>query len=448
MNKKIVSASAVSLATFFVGQVLRFVGNVVLAKLLLPSAFGVVAIVNLLILALTLLSDVGMRQIIIQRQGEVTPEFANTVWTMQILRGLGICLLAIASAVVLRSLQVYGVVDPHTAYADPLLPFLLSGAALAAVFQGLESSKTLTERRALSLGKVSAIQLLAQILAMASMISIAYAFATPWALVVGGVVAAFVQFVLSHLWLPGERNRWTLNRAIAVEVLTRGRWIFLSSIVTFLGGNSDTLILGGLVNPESLGNYVIAFQLVNVLQVLGSTLSGNIVFPALSALNRENPAGLKKGYTKMQFFSDALLVTAAGVFFTSGEAIVNLLFNTRYAMAGEILSCLAIGVVGSRCYVIEQIMNADGNFRLTTIIAILRLLFLIAATYVGFYANGLVGAAVAVGLSAFGIWPIALWYRTRKIGFSWQTEVAAIVFVGVGSGLGILLARVIHFFKS
>ena len=132
MRRNLFNASAILMAAFVVSQVLRFAGNIVLAKLLSPSAFGVVAVVNLLILALNLLSDVGLRLIVIQRKGVITKEFINTIWVLQIARGGLIWVLSLVIALGLRLLQLNNFIDATSAYADPTLPFLIVGAASAA----------------------------------------------------------------------------------------------------------------------------------------------------------------------------------------------------------------------------------------------------------------------------------------------------------------------------
>jgi len=447
MRRKLLGASAILMAAFIASQVLRFAGNVLLAKLLSPSAFGIVAVVNLLILALNLLSDVGLRLIVIQRQGPLTQKFLNTVWGLQIGRGVLIWALSLACAFGLRVMQWYGLIDAHKAYADPLLPFLIAGAATAALFQGVESTKSLTERRALSLMKVTVIQLVAQVAAMVLMIGVAWVNASPWALVIGGIAAAAVQTLLSHTWLPGETNRFEFDRSIARDVLMAGRWVFVSSMVSFLGGNADILMLGGLTDPASLGNYVVAFQLINVVQILVSTISGNVVFPAFSEARRDALESLPSKYRRLQLVSDAIVVSASSAFFVAGSAIVTLLFDHRYAQAGQVLSWLAIGVLGLRYYVVEQLMNAEGNFRLTTLIAIARLVAMVVCAYGGFRLGGLNGAAIGVGLSTFAGWPVSLWYRHRTVGTDWRVEAALPVFLAAGAAIGWAVAAVIHLYK-
>jgi O-antigen/teichoic acid export membrane protein len=176
-------------------------------------------------------------------------------------------------------------------------------------------------------------------------------------------------------------------------------------------------------------------------------MSSNIVFPAFSEARRDTPDSLGQKYLRLQVVSDAMVVTAASAFAVAGNAIVRLLFDHRYAQAGQIFSCLAIGVLGMRYYVVEQLMNADGNFKMTTLLAIARLIALIVFAYVGFHIGALAGAAVGVGLSTFVGWPVSIWYRHKTIGFDWRVELPVIPFLAIGAGVGWLISAVIHLYK-
>lgn len=436
MQRRLISASVISVGFFATGQGIRFVGNIVLAKFLSPESFGIVAIVNLLIIGINLFSDIGLRQLGIQHQGDLSRSYLNTLWTMQLIRGVVIWLLTIIIGLALLYAQAANLLEDASSYADPLLPFLIAGAGSSAIFQGLESTKVITERRALALARLSAIGLLSQIASMIIMISLAYFSPSAWALVCGGIAAAIVNSSLTHLSLPGEPDRLHFDPRIASQLLRSGKWIFLSSAVTFLGGSADILILGGLVDSRELGNYVIAFQLVNVLQVLVGTLSANVVFPALSAHRREGLVSLKAGYRRIQLWSDFLVLTASGVLLTASQSIISLLFDTRYELAGVLLGYLAIGGIGLRFFVVEQLMNAEANFRTSTIIAIFRLSVLAGGTYFGFRIGGIQGAALGASMSAFTGWPIGIYYRQKTVGTFWLGEAAAVAFLGIGMSIG------------
>jgi O-antigen/teichoic acid export membrane protein len=447
MQKIIFRASVISIGSLAFSQLIRFFGNIFLARLLAPSAFGVVGVVNMIILGLSMMSDLGLRQVVIQRHGSIEKSFLDTIWTIQIVRGIGIWFVAVLAAVLLRLLQLNGLIADNV-YADPTLPFLIAAAASSAVFGGFESTKTLTARRDLDLGRVTLIALGAQIASMGTMIAVAHLTASPWALIAGAITTATLQCFASHILLPGEKNRLTFDRNVANEVLQKSKWILVSTPLSFFQSSAEVMILGGLVNSMMLGNYVIAYLLANVLQQVTGNLAWNVFFPGLSAAARESINALKKNYLRFQLFSDAIVVTAAGALMSAGTTVVSVLFDQRYTTAGDILSCLAIGLVGSRYYVIDMLMQAQGNFKLGTVISFLRLISLTFGTYFGFQVSGLTGAAIGVGLSWFIGWPVLIWFRSKTIPWPWLVECAAIGFLVTGYGVGLILNQIIHLIRE
>lgn len=445
-NKLIFRAGIISIGSLVATQLIRFAGNIFLTKFLAPSAFGVVGIVNMIILGISLVSDLGLRQVVIQRQGQLSQEFLNTIWSIQIARGFCICLMAVLAAGVLLFLQRNNLM-PLNAYSDHLLPYLIAGAASSAIFQGLESTKSITERRSLNLGRISAIGIASQLISMAIMIFVAKISASPWALTAGAISSALLQCVTSHYLLPGERNHFSFVRSIAKDVLKKSKWILLSSPLTFLQSNTEVIILGGLVNSTMLGNYMIAYLLVNVVHQVSGNLAGNVIFPGLSAASRVDEKTLKEKYMHFQLISDAIIVTASGGLIAAGDSVVSILFDHRYASSGQLLSCLAIGLIGIRYHVIEEMLQAQGNFRLSTVISLLRLLSLATGTYVGFHIAGLQGAAVGVGVSWFAGWPILLWHRAKAMPWPWKVELAAIALFTSGYLLGLVFTQIVRWIR-
>src|SRR4051794_31786373 len=87
-----------TIAGYGTSQVLRFGSNLVLAKLLFPQAFGLMAIVNGVMQGLVMLSDVGIGQSIIRHNRRDDPEFYNTAWTLQVIRGMLLAIMGVALA--------------------------------------------------------------------------------------------------------------------------------------------------------------------------------------------------------------------------------------------------------------------------------------------------------------------------------------------------------------
>jgi len=441
----VVKAGVISVGALLVGQLIRFFANILLAGYLAPNAFGMVGIVNMILLGINLFSDIGLRQLVIQKKDVPTREFLDTVWMVQIARGVFILTVALLGALLIACLQQFGLTRQNV-YADPMVPLLIAGAAFSALANGFESTKVLTARRDLNLNRVTALVLVSQIFSVLVMVLIARATASPWALVAGAISSSLLQVVMSHFWLPGTRNKMHIDKELAISLISKGRWILLASPLTFLSANAEVFILGGLVNATSLGNYMIAFLLANVVHQIATTLSLNVFFPALSKAARDGATSVASGYTRYQLMSDALIVSAGGFLMASGPAFVSLFFDDRYAMAGKLLSALAIGLVGVRYHVIEQLMNAQGKFKFGALLSALRLAFVIIGTFVGYHYFGLVGAAWGAGLSWFAGWPTLLWYRAKSMPWPWLVEGAALVFLVAGYAAGSLFAQLVERF--
>src|SRR4051794_30378113 len=132
------------IAGYGTSQVLRFGSNLVLAKLLFPQAFGLMAIVNGIMQGLVMLSDVGIGQSIIRHSRRDDPEFYNTAWTLQIVRGMFLTLLGIALAWPLGHF-----------YHEPFLTRFIAVVSLTTLISGFNSTKIFTANRDMQLARIT-----------------------------------------------------------------------------------------------------------------------------------------------------------------------------------------------------------------------------------------------------------------------------------------------------
>lgn len=446
-KRKLVSAGVISLGTLLLTQIIRFAGNIISAKLLAPESFGLIAIVNTVLIGMSLFSDIGLKQVVIQRKGELTPGFLNTIWTMQVVRGSAIWLVALLLVVFMLLAQKASLVGANV-YANPLLPYLVLFAALSALIDGFNSTNMLTAARTLSVGRLNLLGVGSQILSLCMIIAVAKATASPWALVLGSVSGALFQCLASHFFLPGPRNGFFWDRELVFATLKKGKWILLSSPLTFLELNGAVLILGTYLVASDLGLFMLAFLIIGVVHLISQNLASSIFFPGLSQVLRDNPAGLAFVYRKFQIIGDAIIVTAAGGLFAAGPSIASLLFDQRYAMTGPLLSTLAIGLIGVRYCVVEQLINAHGDFKFGPPTILARVLVMVCGVTLGYQWDGLQGAAIGISASWFAGWPLLLWYRSQKMSVPWRVEATAFLFLAFGYGLGLMLVEVLQWLRA
>ena len=88
LRQRVIRAGSWAVTGFVTTQAIRLGGNLILTRLLFPEAFGLMAIVYVFMAGLALFSDLGINPSIIQNRQGGDPDFLNTAWVVQILRGV------------------------------------------------------------------------------------------------------------------------------------------------------------------------------------------------------------------------------------------------------------------------------------------------------------------------------------------------------------------------
>ncbi|MFH1873132.1 MAG: oligosaccharide flippase family protein [Pseudomonadota bacterium] len=416
LDRRVLQASAWMLLGHGAGQLLRLLGNLIMTRLLVPEMFGLMSVAWILMSGLQLLSDMGIRQSIVQSKRGDDPVFLGTAWATQILRGGVLWLLGLGVAGSIRAAQTLELIPPATVYADPVFPVVISVLAAIAFIGGFESTRIALADRNLALARIARMDILAQVAGMACMIAWALVDRSIWALVAGGIVTALVRTLLSHLLLPGANDRWIWNADAFREILKFGKWIFLNSVLGFAVNSGDRLLLGGLVDARALGLYAIAFLIVDAAALVISKLLGAVSFPALSEVARERPAEFRTAYYRFRLPVDLLALFTAGALFAGGDAVVKVLFDDRYAAAGPIVGILSCSLFFIRYGVTEMCCLALGKPRILSSQIAARGVALFALVPLAFHAFGFAGALWAIALHrAFSLLPILHFKLTHKL---------------------------------
>jgi O-antigen/teichoic acid export membrane protein len=439
LRARVLRAGGWTVAGFVLGQAIRFGANLVMTRLLMPEMFGVMVIATVAMYGLALFSDLGLRQSIVQGRRGGEAAFLNTAWTLQIGRGFVIWAAALAVALGLVVANAIGIVPAGSVYAHPSLPAVVVVLSLCAVLAGFESTKLFEASRELSLGRITRIDIAAQLAGVLCMICWAALDRSIWALVAGGLCAAAARTLLSHAALPGTANRWRWDSAAAREIIGLGKWVFAASILGFFVNSADRLVLGALTSATVLGVYVIAFLIFSAVEQVFARIVGEVSYPALSEVARERPADLRSTYYQFHLAVGLPACAAAGVLAVSGGPLIAALYDARYAQAGWMLEVLALALVTLPFRVATQCFLVLGEPRLMSRICVIRLVALGLLTPVGFHFFGLAGALWAIVLSYFAWLPTTIAFAIRHGLFDLRQELAlpAAFFAGLAAGQGL-----------
>ena len=381
--------------TFFVSQGARFAANLILARLLFPEAFGIMALVTMLLVGLTLISDMGISQSIMQSKRGDEPAFMDTAWTLQVGRGVLLWLAACAVAL-----------PAATFYDQPDIAVMLPVAAISLVFGGLEPIRVETANRHLMLGKVTALDLLSTVTGIAAMVLIAWATHSVWSLVAGWVVTAGVRLTVMWLFLPGPGNRLHWETRAGSELLNFGIWIFLSSISGLMVLQGDRAILGKYLSIDGLGIYNIGMFLASFPLMLASTITSRILIPLYREHLHEEDMTARNKLFRLRYYLTGMMVLVLFILALAGPMIVETLYDDRYIAAGGIivaLACVQMITVVSLTY--DQAALATGDSRGFFFVSITKAVLTMGGFWIGVTIMGMFGAVFGLTVAMLLYYP-------------------------------------------
>ena len=414
LRSRVLKASGWLVGGNISSQALRLFSNLILTRLLVPEAFGLVAAVNILYFALVMFSDLGVWQSVVKSDRGTQAKFLGTAWSVQLLRGILLCVVVLMIAAGFHLAGRAGYFQLGTVYSDPRLPPMIAVFSICALLQGLESMKLACAQRDLQVAYLARLEIGSQLLAMVVTLGLAVTTHSVWSLLIGTLVASAARTVLSHWYLPGPTAKPCWDQSSAKEIIGFGKWIFISSIIGFLAAHGEKLILGGSLNTESFGVFSIATTLMAAVMGVYGSLNAHVIFSTLSEALRTNAENAARVYVRVQQIADGFLGVMAGAIFMSGHWAVELLYDARYQDAGWMLQWLGLGLLAIRHQVLEQLMFAKGKPAWVSASNTARAISLALLIPVGFAVAGEKGAIAGVVISQFSSWPIALWFKYRN----------------------------------
>lgn len=403
LRQRILRSGTWVMGGYFATQVLRLGGNLLLTRLLFPEAFGLMAIVQAVLMGVNMLSDVGTNTSIVQNAHGNTPRFLNTAWTIQIGRGvlmwLAVSLLAIPLA------RLYG---------EPALARLLPVSALAAVISALNSTKLATAERNLDAARITLVEVGSYFFGMLVMVVLAWQFQSVWALVWGSIATTAAKAAASHLCLRGMANHLAWDRAASRHLMRFGRWIFLSSAVTFFAGEGNKLLLGALLDVRQLSFFALASAMNLMFNQAMQHLSGKVLFPAYAEIVRSQPAQMRRALlrARLALVLPSWLLAAGFIFF--GHHLMAFLYDPRYHASGGMLQILAMGsLAGSLGTSYAGVLWAKGMVGTNTALLTLHIAFQLAGIVIGFHLLGPTGVVLGLAATAWLMYPAHAWVYRR-----------------------------------
>jgi O-antigen/teichoic acid export membrane protein len=406
LESKALTATMWTVLSYGSSQALRVVNSYILTRMLAPSAFGEIQLVTAVIVGLTLLSDLGLNQSVVQSRRGDEPVFLNTAWTMQAVRGIGIWVFA-------------GLLAWPTArfYHDPALLYVLPVLAFTSVLTAFCGSGLFSLARHMGVKRLFALDFSQQILALVVTVGCARLHMGVWALVIGNLVANLYRLVMSHYkkMVPGVQNRFCWDRESVREIIGFGKWIFLGTAFFFFATQSDKLILGKLETMAVLGMYGIAFQISDIPRSIINAFAQRVGYPFVAKIIH-----LPREEFRAQYLRYRLYVLLLGGFLLSamviwGNLVILKLYPARYAYGAWMIPILALGLWHTLLYTTTApVLFSLGKSTYNAVGNAAYCVAMLVGIPLGWHFYGLLGAVIAVAAGDFPLYLVTQFGAMRE----------------------------------
>lgn len=308
----------------FVERGLGLISTLILARLLAPGDFGVIAMALSFIAMAEMMVAFGFDTAIIHNQSATTAHL-NSAWTCSFLLGMFITALMVSLA---YPVSVF--------YQKPELMWVVMALAFGPIITGAQNIGVVAFRKELDFRKEFRFQVSRKLISFSIVVPLAFFLRSYWALVTGILVSNVASTVISYLMHP-YRPRLDLSKAL--DLFKFSRWLLLNNFAGFLKERSADFFIGRAVGATSLGTYNLAYELSN----LPTTEIGGPINRALlpGFAKMQDHAEISAAYTNAVGLLSLFALPSAASIFALAPYLVPVVLGEKWLEAVPLMQLLA-----------------------------------------------------------------------------------------------------------
>lgn len=360
------------------------VSTIILARLLVPEDFGVVALAMIVIVGMTSMTELSFNVFLIAKEDSERRHY-DAVWTLSLLRGA-----------LIGSLLWFGADRFAGFFDEPRVADVIRWLAIVTVIDGFENPGIVNFRKEFRFSRDFIWMISTTLANFVVTLTVAIIWRNYWALVAGMIAGRSVSVILSYIMHP-FRPRLSLRGSR--EVLRFSVWLLLNHIIQFVGNQGDRLILGKLMGAGSLGVYTVA---MNLAQIPGTTLLAPLrraMLPGYAKLATDRAALGDAFLDNLALIAMVLTPAAIGIGLVA-DPLVYVVLGEKWMAAAGVLEVLVLAVL-SRIIVstVGMVFLSIGRPQWTTVMNLVAVVTLIPLLLLLVPKNQEVGAAAAVAIA-------------------------------------------------
>lgn len=407
----LLSGSVWMVAARWAMRLIGLVSTMILARILSPQDFGLVAMVMIAYGLFETLSYASV-DLALMRAGHESRAHFDTAWTIQILQGLFVAVSVVAVA-------------PLAAryFDEPRLPAVMLAVAPKALIESLQNIGVVHFRKDLDFAKEFRYSLYNKLLGFVFTIGAAFWLRDYWALVIGHLAAAMVLVATSYAMHP---YRPRLSLAKVRELWSFSQWLMVARFGSYLNRKCDTFLLGGAVGAKAVGSYHVAAELASLPSSELVMPIRRALFPTLSKLSDDAQAFARAAADSLGAVATLCLYVSTMMWIGAAE-FTTVVLGSKWHDAIPLVQTLAIyAAASSLVLVLEVPLWVAGRTRLAAAQAWLELALLVPLVIVGIRLAGAPGAAAARAALGVAMVPVMMALTVRAGHLGWSTLIGAI----------------------
>ncbi len=387
---------------FVAQRLLNFVTFFILARVLSPSDYGIIAIVFLSIDLLDNVLTPGFSTALLQTDKE-TATYLSTVWTFDVVKGIAIALLLAASS---------GFIS--TFFNIPNYRTLIALSGVFIIIATTANSRQLYFFKELDFKKVFLRDFVSQI--VYTICAIAWALfmtANVWALFVGQLGRYLTSFVMSYILSPAM-PRFDFHFSKLRDLIGYGKWIYGQNILNYILISLDKILIGRLLDSRQLGLYSRARDLPTMVSAPLSTLISKVGFSAYAKVQNELDK-IRQGFLKSFDLMVFATIPFSLMILLEGGALVSVLLGPKWLSIVIPLKIFSVGNIAAGIMsLLRPLFNAIGKPHINFKSTVLQIILTPPLLYYGISLYQVKGAAVGT---------VAVWFVVMAyiVAMAWPT---------------------------
>lgn len=393
VNRRIAIGAGWMVLLRWTDRAIGLVSIAILARLLTPEDFGLMGYAMLFMAILELFFLFGLETALIRDQ-EATRESYNTAWTLQILKGLVLSVLLVASA---RAVATF--------FEEPSIVAILYWVAVIPVLRGVENIGVVDFQKNLTLDKEFYFRFSVRVVGTVITITVAYALRNYWALVIGQITQAGLRVLGSYLMSP-FRPRLSLSQFS--KIFGFSKWLLVQNIFSGLNERLPVIVLGRFFSATSVAYFNVGFEVANLASQEVAGPIRRALFPGMAIIQKERDRMIATLKSTLGIIVLVALPATVGIGITAA-LLVPLLLGEQWIDLIPVLQVLCLHALTFVYYPSSHVVYYSvGIPHVSAYISILRFVILLPISLLLVPEHGAIGAAWALFITNWSL--IALDY--------------------------------------